>query len=287
MLPLPFSLMHIQSLAALTINKNEPTVGTVLFVHGWLDNAASFISVMSQLNRCLPDWQLIALDLPGHGQSQHKSSDHFYPFHDYIDDLHQVIRNLSPNPLVLVGHSLGGLLAACYSASFPERIAALMQIEAYRPLHEPASEAKSRLRQGILSRQRIRNKPQRYFATREDAIARRAHVNQLPPELIAPIVERDLIQEAAGWRWRHDRALHAQSLYRMDEMQANLWVDAITCPHTVVLGEQGFSQLRQTVALATRPKVVTVAGGHHCHLQSPIEVAQQIVGIVNKINTCC
>ena len=39
----------------------------VLALHGWLDNAASFIPLAGQL----PHLDLVMLDLPGHGRSAH------------------------------------------------------------------------------------------------------------------------------------------------------------------------------------------------------------------------
>ncbi|RZA29030.1 MAG: alpha/beta hydrolase, partial [Lysobacteraceae bacterium] len=39
----------------------------VLALHGWLDNAASFLPLATQL----PELDLVMLDLPGHGRSAH------------------------------------------------------------------------------------------------------------------------------------------------------------------------------------------------------------------------
>lgn len=276
-----YPLEHGQ-LAAVEVGDAKMAEVSVIFIHGWLDNAASFFSLMQALHHLCPDLHLCAIDLPGHGLSSHRAG--YYPFHDYIDDIDQLLLNLSPNKRLLVGHSLGALIASCYSAAFPEQVSGLVQIEGYGPLAEEESETVSRLREGVLSRQRIRRKPARAFASLQDAIERRAKVNHLLPEQIAPIVTRGVVERDSQWYWRHDIKLQSQSLYRMSWQHAHSIRQHITCPQVVILGEQGFSHLqsfRQDASEAIQ--IELVAGGHHCHLQSPIRVIDLIFGLVNKI----
>lgn len=258
--------------------------GTILFIHGWLDNAASFETTLNQLNQLTTNWHLIAVDLAGHGFSEHKSKDSFYPFHDYLDDIHQIVSELSASELILVGHSLGALIASCYSAAFPEKVSALVQIEGYGPLAETPTKSVARIKQGIVSRQRIRNKPERQLASFDEALSLRSHVNQLPKALLYPIVKRGTVQVDGKCYWRHDAKLKSDSLYRMGEQHAQAVLDAIVCPHLVILGENGFSYLQDRESDRCSPsQKVVIAGGHHCHLESPKLVAELIFGLVNKI----
>ena len=143
-----------------------------------------------------------------------------------------------------------------------------------------------RLREGVKSRQRIRRKPERAMATIEEAIARRAAVNHLAPELIAPVVKRGLVRGEQGWLWRHDKRLQADSLYRMPFESAEQFRQHIVCPQLILLGEQGFAALKQAKPVAKGDvEIRTIAGGHHCHLQQPKVVAERIFGLVNKIET--
>lgn len=264
---------------------SKPTADlTVVFLHGWLDNAASFETVMNQLHSIAPNLHLCAIDLPGHGFSSHKNGSNFYPFHDYIDDVYQFLANLSPNRLVLVGHSLGALIASCYSAAFPEQISGLVQIEGYGPLAEPSQDTVTRLREGVLSRQRVRRKPMRAMQSQQEAIERRAKVNQLDAALIAPIVQRGLIEVGHGWQWRYDVKLQSQSLYRMSLEHAAEFRQQVTVSQLVILGEQGFSYLQSFQNDASdSTQIEMIEGGHHCHLQAPFRVANLIFGLVNKI----
>ncbi len=257
---------------------------SVVFLHGWLDNAASFFSVMEALSAQSASIYGCAVDFPGHGLSSPKTPHSYYPFHDYIDDIFQLLSKISPNKLILVGHSLGALVASCYSAAFPDQVAGLVQIEGAGPLSESAEHGVTRLRQGVMSRQRLRRKPVRYFSSLEHMIERRAQINDLPKPLIEPIVARGALQEESGWRWRHDIALQADSLYRMSDAQAAEINSAISCPNLIILGDQGYPHLRKKAqAKECFGEVMTVKGGHHCHLQQPFRVSSLIFGLVNKI----
>lgn len=282
----------------------KTTATTVVFIHGWLDNSASFTQIMQQVSNLSSDTHLVAIDLFGHGFSSHKSGS-YYPFHDYIDDLHQLVTKLSPNRLLLVGHSLGALIASCYSAAFPEKVSGLIQIEGHGPLSEAPHETVSRLRDGVLSRLRQRRKPSRPLASLEDAIKLRAYANQINAELIAPIVERGIVElgtvdQAAfeeatvdqdtaefenSWQWRCDPNLKCDSLYRMSQAHAEAIMAAIECPQLIILGNDGFRHLQHNRYKSAHSSlnIETIPGGHHCHLESPELVSELILGVVNKI----
>ncbi|EKO3671619.1 alpha/beta hydrolase [Vibrio metschnikovii] len=279
-----FTIAHGE-IAGLTVGDVRQSDYSVLFLHGWLDNAASFIRVISFLQQLAPEGHFCAIDLPGHGLSSHKPAANYYSFHDYIDDVYQVLHNLSPNRLVLVGHSLGALIASCYSAAFPEQVAGLVQIEGFLPLAEDPVDSVQRLRQGVLSRQRVRRKPTRYYYSVEEAIEHRARVNQLPAELIEPVVRRGLHHVGTQWQWRHDNKLLCDSLYRQTPQHARAVMNNIVCPHHVILGDQGFASLQTDLTdyIGQPSQSSIVAGGHHCHLQQPLLVAELILGLVNKI----
>ncbi|MDF2155286.1 alpha/beta hydrolase [Vibrio sp. CAU 1672] len=273
------------TMAALEIGDIKTTEISVVFIHGWLDNAASFYELMLELHQFEPHLHLLAIDLFGHGHSSHKSADNYYPFHDYIADLNQLLDVLSPNRLVLVGHSLGALIASCYSAAFPEQVDALIQIEGAGPLAETPANSVQRMRDGVLSRALQRQKPQRALASFELALKLRMQANRLAADQIRAVVERGTEQRDNQWFWRHDAKLKCDSLYRMAHENANAITRQIRCPHLLILGEQGFQNLKSNPADwgGNPPEVISVPGGHHCHLEQKLEVAQRILGVVNKI----
>ncbi|SON50041.1 alpha/beta fold hydrolase [Vibrio tapetis] len=272
-----------KQIAAIELGNRLTADYSVVFIHGWLDNAASFIQVMRLMHTIKPNLHLVALDLPGHGLSSHKDPDNFYPFHDYIDDLYRFLHEIPATKRILVGHSLGALITSCYSAAFPEQVAALVQIEGVGPLAEEGQNATERLRRGVKSRERIRRKTSRSLANKEQAFGLRSISTGVEKDLIAPIVERDLRydQIECSWFWRHDPKLKSDSLYRMTNEQAATLTGDIQCPHRIILGDQGVEYLKNIGG--NEAITHTVSGAHHCHLESSDAVVKIILDLVNKI----
>ena len=98
-----------------------PKKATLLFIHGaWLSAwnwEPFFIPYFTNLG-----YECTALSLRGHGNSQ--GSLNFSITSDYVADVHEVAQSLdSP---ILIGHSLGGLIAQLYAAQYPVRGLALL-----------------------------------------------------------------------------------------------------------------------------------------------------------------
>ena len=94
-----------------------------IFVHGQGEHSGRYQSVANAL---IEEGAIVyALDHVGHGQSDGKRGC-ITQFSDYIEDLDVLVENIKTKhpelPIVLVGHSLGGLIAADYSVSYPDKI---------------------------------------------------------------------------------------------------------------------------------------------------------------------
>lgn len=88
--------------------------GTVLITHGLAEHTECYESLASVIAQ--NSWRAVAWDMRGHGRSEGKRGC-VEDIHDLVTDLKFCIQNLeserkfdSSNPLVLFGHSLGGLI---------------------------------------------------------------------------------------------------------------------------------------------------------------------------------
>ena len=97
-----------------------------LALHGIHDNAGSFDPLIQFLPR---DMTLLALDLPGHGFSDHYNQKIPYRFTGFISDILEVLTYLAWKRPILIGHSFGGILANILAAILQSEISKLVIIE--------------------------------------------------------------------------------------------------------------------------------------------------------------
>jgi pimeloyl-ACP methyl ester carboxylesterase len=98
----------------------------LFMLHGWMDVSASFQFLVDSL---AGDWRVIAPDWRGFGLTEW-TQDGAYWFPDYFADLEALLEHYQPRaPAVVVGHSMGGNVAAMYAGIRPERVAKLVDLE--------------------------------------------------------------------------------------------------------------------------------------------------------------
>ena len=108
--------------------EGDARVPTIFMLHGWMDVGASFQFVIDALTH---QWRVIAPDWRGYGDSQWGPGDSYW-FPDYLGDLDAILRRYSPHIAVnLLGHSMGGNVAALYAGVRPERVAKLINVEGF------------------------------------------------------------------------------------------------------------------------------------------------------------
>lgn len=111
-----------QKLHTLSMGKGEPVV---LLDTGGGDNLLTWESIQSEIATFS---HVIAYDRPGLGWSERGNTPYSLEF--ITDTLHQLINTLQlPTPLILVGHSIGGINVRQFTYRYPELVAGLVLID--------------------------------------------------------------------------------------------------------------------------------------------------------------
>ena len=270
------------SLGVLAALRNDGEGPRVLALHGWLDNAASFLPLAAHLHGI----DLVALDLPGHGHSVHLPPGADYSFASAIASVLDAADALGWERFALLGHSMGAGIASQVAAACPQRIERLVAIEALGALAEVPERTVARLRDAVAAERALRGKQLRVFPDIDTAVRARAHASRVPgsgldESLVRLLVERGVRVVEGGHAWSSDQRLTLPTLVRMTEAQVENLVAGIECPTLAIFADPAQPYLpdelrRRRVGLLPNGELKVIAGGHHLHMQQPAEVASAI-----------
>ena len=107
---------------------NSPTL---LLVHGLGDQASSTWAGL--IEELAVDYHVLAVDLPGFGRSD--KLNRLYSPKEYAAYLRWLVDRFSAEPVVLLGHSLGGGVALRFAADYPRQVQRLVLIDVAGILH--------------------------------------------------------------------------------------------------------------------------------------------------------
>jgi pimeloyl-ACP methyl ester carboxylesterase len=255
----------------------------MVLLHGWMDVSASFQFLVDALHG---DWDVYAPDWRGYGLTDWGKSDCYW-FPDYVADLDLLLERIQPEmPVDLVGHSLGGNVAALYAGVRPARIRCLVNLEGFGMAATKPEQAPKRyalwldeLHQGSGFR------PYPDFGALADRLQKNnPRLARARAEFLARHWGREMPDGRVLLRGDPAHKIVNPVLYRYEEARACwsqasapvLWVDAA---ESETLKRVGLSaeQYAERRAAFRNLRYVTVQGaGHMLHHDQPEEVAHLI-----------
>ena len=246
-------------------------------LHGWLDNAASF----DLLAHGLRDFKVIALDFPGHGLSSHRAEG--YHFVDYAKDVSLLLEHLGLSQCHLIGHSMGGGVAALVAAALPGRIRRLILLESVGAITTETDEAPDQLRKAVGTLLAYGKKTPPVYDHFDAAVAARQRGGfGLGADAAKRLCRRGLVEKNGKYHWRTDQKVTLPSLLRLTEAQASAFAAAITAPVCILLAEQGIAQsdpawVQRRSQAFSNARIQYLPGGHHFHMEDTVSRMLEII----------
>lgn len=249
----------------------------VLALHGWLDNAASFVPLAPHLDGI----DLVAVDLPGHGRSAHLAVGSDYSFYGSANVVLDIADALGWERFALLGHSMGAGIGSLVAAASPQRVRRFVAIEALGALAEAPERTAIRMREAVAAARALPRKSLRVFPLLEPAIRARMQANALSEPVARLLVERGVRAVEGGFVWSSDPRLTLPSFTRLTEAQVADLIAGIECPVRLIHADPAQPYLpdpvRRAHAAALRDgELIVIRGGHHLHMEQPAEVAAAI-----------
>jgi len=272
----------------------------VLCIHGWKDNAATWDRLMPLLIPEVPDYQFLAIDLPGHGQSSHFPPGMIYGIQDVWVLIERLRRLYNWSKINIMGHSMGAQISFLYSGTHPNVVEQFVAIDALSPV--------------VLSRtQTIEMIPQlsKEILTFEDKLATRSppiytydeivsklmekHTGKLDPESCKTLMTRGITETPAGsgkYRFSHDLRVQYMPITGISSRQVSFVAKNFESDILHIKAIDGvnytkpFIKTRMEKWLATNPdhlvQFVEVEGAHHVHLVNPQMVLPFIAAFLKR-----
>lgn len=267
-----------RQISALIWGETDPEI---VLVHGGAQNAHTWDTVALALNR-----PLVALDLPGHGHSDHRPGNPFSP-HENAAEVAVAIKLFAPQAQLVVGMSLGGLTTIALSAIAPDLIRQILLVDVTPGVDKDKAAPIAAFIAG----------PEK-FATFEAILNRTIEFN--PTRSVSSLrrgVLHNAVERDGEWMWRYQRPRILEAV-RTDEDHpennevdfSDLWDDlgAITVPLTLARGMEAGSVVDdrdQNEVLLRQPdaRIELFAGaGHSIQGDKPIELAALITELLSS-----
>ena len=235
----------------------------LVLLHGYTGHCRSwdaFAEVMSK------QYRVLALDQRGHGETAWAPADQYGTL-EMVADLEAFVSALELEEFVLLGLSMGGLVAIAYAGKQPVQLERLVIVDI---APEIASEGIRNIQQSV-ARSDVFDSP-------EDAFQRARVDNPVPPEghhydrVRASLMRTD----QGSWTYRYDRALRDPANQRLRLGVQEGWesVAAFNVPTLLIRGENSPLLSREVadkfVSIANDCRLVEVPGsGHPVPLDKP------------------
>jgi esterase len=258
------------------LRSGDEAAPALVFLHGATLTAHTWDLVMMSLSN---DYQCLAPDLRGHGDSEW-SPGLDYSLETHADDIDGFIDRLGLEHVVLVGHSMGGLVAMLCAAQRPERLSGIVIVDIGPEInHDRARE----IRQS--NRRRVE------FDTVEEFVEMATQAKpKSDPELVRSNLLPNLRKLPNGkLTWKYD--LRQWELDgRIDEVVEALSaaVPRVQCPALVIRGERSrILPARAAERLASRlaeARCEEVSGaGHIVQGDNPKQLSEKIRAFLAEI----
>ena len=249
----------------------------LMLLHGFSGSAANWTQIASAFQ---DRWQVIAVDLLGHGQTSVPDDPARYRMENAAADLASLIGSLKIGPTHLLGYSMGGRLALFTVLHYPHMIRTLILESASPGLANEAERQVRRISDEALA-DRIEHDGIPDFVDYWESLSLFATQQYLPPATRSALHAQRLKNNPRGL---------ANSLRGMGTgVQPSLWesLGQITVPTLLLAGalDDKFMAIAQQMVARIPGSAIAVIpdAGHTIHLEQPDAMIKHIAVWLNKM----
>lgn len=255
----------------------------VIALHGWLDNAGSFDTLIPLIANTL-NLRIVAADLPGHGFSSHIPPGFLYHYMDSVTVIKRIINHFGWTKVSFIGHSLGAGLCAMFCSLYPGITEQAIFLDFVKPMSVPLEIIPNRSIGGIEGllefEEKIKTRKEPVY-TKEQALKRllESSTGELTKESANIMLKRGLrpVKDETGFVFTRDYRLRIPSVSSFTAEQHIEYLKHLNCSLLVIMasdhpGWEDQSLVKATIDMYRRNckyfEYHEVPGGHHFHLNA-------------------
>ena len=232
---------------------------TVLLLHGLM--ATADLNWSLAIPALATKFNVLAPDLRGHGRglpTERFSGD------ECADDIAAIVRTLGLGPVIVVGYSLGGLVAQIFVRRYPELVAGVVLCATASRFDVPTGKG---------------------FGQLLDRMARRVPEAVRRAVMLAVLAPKSANSERGRWLMsevrRHDTLAVLDATAEAARFNSGAWLGASTCPAAVIVTQDDVvvsaEAQRELAQVLGRPSVYEIEGDHFACIKRPREFNAALV----------
>ena len=257
-----------------TIQLNNPKVNyvqqgkgaPVILTHGLAASLHDWDDLLPELSAS--GYAGYALDLFGHGESRKPTDHHEYTYDAVFDHFSAWLESLQiSDPMVLIGHSLGGGLSLQYALRYPERVSGLVLVNPFYDIHQLPPLLRIAFRRKLINGALIDRTPYRFFRLMVDMTSFHYHIGHR---------ETHILPEHIRYQTALDYKRAASGIYNIPRSLPDLTSDLprIQQPTLLIWGKRdqtlspvSFPRIRKLLPNVVNFHTMPICGHvpHQCH----------------------
>jgi len=255
---------------------------SVVLHHGFLDHSRSWDPLAERLQG---QYRVLAVDGRGHGDSDWIGAGGYYYFQDYVSDLSRVIDELTEGPVILVGHSMGGMVVSLFCGAFASRVRAMVSIEGFGPPGGAPEDAPERMAGWVRAVEAKTDAEGRLLADIDAGAARLMRRNpRLDRDFAVHLATHGTKETEDGRRWKWDPmhlTVGPQPFYLA---QAQAFWRRVKCPALLISGGESLFRYpeghgRECIPGADSDTIAEA--GHMVHYEQPEALAERLAQFID------
>lgn len=245
-------------------NKNDKR--NLIILHGLFGSSKNWFTIAKELSNYI---NVFTIDLRNHGNSPHSDE---HRLQDMILDINEFIEDHHLNNVILMGHSMGGLVAMGVSLDYQDKIDRLIVVDIAPKIYPPHHQKEFEVLKTDVSKFQTRNEIEEYLS--------KIHPN---PEIVKFLM-MNLEKDSYGYRWKInakalEKGIYLQEIQEFNHKHFDKHTLFIKAKDSNYITSEDYFLIKTFFPNAT---IIELEGNHWIHYSNTKSFISNIIKFINN-----